>query len=435
MKIGLIHPPHEYKSDTKDLVHINGISYIEATLRESYDVKTVNFKHDSNASLEDIADCDIVGLTSLMDSYKFFKKALPEIKKQGKKIIVGGPLISSYGLTSSNLLMNLFPQIDFAVIGEGEKTIKGLIEKLENPSKQYPSGLVYRDSEGKLNTTNKAEIVHDLDELNEIDYHRWTGLAEELKGHGFSLLTSRGCPNHCSFCYKISPGTRSFSLARIEKEIQKVTELKPRRINFNDDTFTYDRKRAIGIAELVAKSGIKYSLLTRVDCLDTELLKILKDTGCEILRPGIESFDPYVLKKNGKNITLKQVYEAIEVAQKVGIKTIGFFLLGLPGETRESIRRTINGIKETRVFPRIRLVMPLPGTRIYHEALQKGLIDEIELLKQFSEPGHFDTGEGDWVPVNLTNLSDKELLDARNEIRELRAEFEKEYKENVNELR
>jgi len=432
MKVGLINPPSPYKTEPKfsELVYGNGMLYVEAALREAgHEVKVVNFKHDPNARLEDVADCEVVGTTSALESYDFIRTTFAQLKKEGKITMVGGPLISSYGRYKNNVLMNAIPEIDYGIIGEGELTSVRLIDFLAGKSKVlFRAGLLHRTSFGIMPSQGDAEIIHNLDNLPEIDYHSFPGLAEKVNGGVFMPpQLARGCYNRCKFCYLIAPGIRRFSDARTQKEVEKITDLKPKQVNISDDTFTYDKERAIKIGEFFASRDISYFTQTRVSNSDPDLMKRLAETGCKAMLLGVESFDEEILKRNGKNTTTKQIYQAVKSVQDAGMTALGFFIVGLPGETRETIEKTIKGIRETGVRPRTRILIPLPGTEIYRQALAQGKIkDEVELLRIYSQQGlGGDTVEGDFVPINMTdNLSDRELLEARDRMNALRDETE-----------
>jgi radical SAM superfamily enzyme YgiQ (UPF0313 family) len=221
------------------------------------------------------------------------------------------------------------------------------------------------------------------------------------------------------FCYKLAPGVRTFSLERVEADVEGIIkDLKPRILDLGDEDFIYDKQRAIAIGEILHRHKSPYCVETRVDNVDREVLQRLKDTGCMQIAFGIESFNQGILDKCRKNIVLDQTYSTIGYAHDAGLKIKGFIMIGLPGETRKTLEETAKAVEKTGIFPRVRLLIPVPGTKIYQDAVRRGMIDEVELLKQYSE--HFDSDEGDWVPINLTELSDQELLKARDRIRVIR---------------
>lgn len=426
MKVGLINPGWTYSADpmNADLYHLPGIAYVSAALKEAgYEVTNVDFANDENARLDQVKDCEVVGVASYVNSYRFLRENLPILQRQGAVVVVGGPLISSYGIDKKeNLLMRTFPEIDFGVIGEGEKAVVGLCKFLEGRT-ELPRGVIYRDGIG-LRNTGRSEIVENLDDVPEVDYNDWPALRDNIRGHTLNFLTSRGCYNRCSFCFKPQKGVRSFSLSRIERELHKLVDLKPRHVCFGDDVFTYDSGRAIAVGRLAQRFGFPYNFESRVNDVSSDLARELAKTGCRQIKFGIESFDQRVLDRNGKHVKVRQIYDAIRMTQDAGMEASGFFLFGLPGETRESIEATLRGIEQTRVMPRARLLIPLPGTEIYKQAVREGKINELDFLKSLSEPEHFDTTRGNWVPINLTDgVSDKELLEARDTANSLRKNF------------
>lgn len=408
MKIGLINPGWEYKADpmNADFFHVPGIAYVGASLKKAgHKVTYVDFKNNPDASLEQIENCKIIGIATYLNSYDFLKKILPKLKKPKRMIIAGGPLISSYGSSRNNLLMETFPEISMGLLGEGEITFPFWIRNRKDITGKNPKSL----------------RVENLDNLPEINYNDWPAIRDGTKGHSFNVLFSRGCYNQCSFCFRPQQGLRSFSLSRIEREIQKIEELKPRMVVIGDDVFTYNKERAMNVGRLMHKYGLPYAVESRVNDLSSELARSLAETGCRQVKFGVESFDQTVLDMAHKRIETKQIYESIKIVQDVGMEAAAFILFGLPGETKKSIETTLKGIEETRVMPRARVLIPLPGTEIYRNLVNQGKINELEMLKSYSDPAHFDTTEGNWVPINLTeNVSDEELLAARDKANSFR---------------
>ncbi len=425
MKIGLINPGHKYKADPRnwDLVHLPGIAWIGAKLKsQGHQIKVVDFMHDKSASLRELEDYRVVGIASYLNGYQFLRTNLPPLKREGKTVIVGGPLVSSYGLSERNLLMRTFPEIDFGVIGEGELATSGLIKHLEQRT-PLPRGIVYREGR-EIKTTGLAEQVENLDDLPEIDLKDWQSFTNAGKGVSINVLMSRGCYNKCSYCYHENTGVRSFSLSRIERELRRVADLRPRQITFGDDVWAYSKDRVMGMVRILKEIGLPYVVETRVNDLDPEKVRIMADSGCKQIKFGIESFSQEILNRAHKNVRVEDIYRAVKLTQDAGMEANAFLLFGLPGETKKTIQETLRGIEETRVIPRARLFIPIPGTEIYRSLLEQGKIDELKALKDFSHPAHFDSVKGNWVPINLcTGVSDKELVAARDEANAFRKQF------------
>ena len=137
---------------------------------------------------------------------------------------------------------------------------------------------------------------------------------------------------------------------------------------FYDDVFTLDKKRASAIADEILKRGIKirWTCETRVNLVDKELLRHIKQAGCYAIAYGIESASPDILNILNKDITLEQVVEAVRIAQEVGLQTIGYFMIGSPGETPETIAGTIQFAKKLKLdFAQFSVATPFPGTKLY----------------------------------------------------------------------
>ena len=148
---------------------------------------------------------------------------------------------------------------------------------------------------------------------------------------------------------------------------------------FYDDVFTLDKKRASAIADEILKRGIKirWTCETRVNLVDKELLRHIKQAGCYAIAYGIESASPDILNILNKDITLEQVVEAVRIAQEVGLQTIGYFMIGSPGETPETIAGTIQFAKKLKLdFAQFAVTTPFPGTKLYNLYL-KGKEGEI----------------------------------------------------------
>ncbi|MFH1211501.1 MAG: radical SAM protein [Candidatus Woesearchaeota archaeon] len=429
MKICLINQRITYGSDrtSGNLIFLNGIMDVDAALTAAgYDVKIADLEHDRNAGLDYASGCTVACLTSVLQSYDFFKDALPQLKRDGKTVIVGGQLMSSYGLSDRNLLMRAFPEIDFGVVGEAELTAPALLGFLQGRN-DMPGGVIFRDGT-RLRTSGQANIIQKLDSLPESDYSRWPDFSAAVKGNTANFRqTARGCYAHCSFCYKMSEGLRSFSEQRIMREFENISTLGARQLHFSDNTFTYDYERTARILEKMPDYIRRFTMMTRADKMNPALARDLKNAGCSAVKFGVESLDHEILRRTGKGITPEQVRHAVECSKDAGLDVLAFMIIGLPGECRKSLERTVRSIKEMRLKCQPRLLIPLPGTWIYDEAVRLEKIDEMDMLRQFSNPEYYsDTKDGNWVPVNMSDgLTDQELIDARDEIKELRMEFER----------
>ena len=196
------------------------------------------------------------------------------------------------------------------------------------------------------------------------------------------MVSSRGCPYRCTFCLwpDILYGHkfRARSAENVVDEIEEAVRVYGHdEIYFDDDTFTIDRQRVMDICRLILERGlekeVEWIAQCRVDTVDREMLEAMKAANCGYILFGVESGSPEMLKKMKKGITLDKVRDAFELTREVGIKTQAFFLFGMPGETQETIRETIEFAKEINASStQFAVAIPHPGTALYEECKANG---------------------------------------------------------------
>jgi hopanoid biosynthesis associated radical SAM protein HpnJ len=230
-----------------------------------------------------------------------------------------------------------------------------------------------------------------------------------IKNPYVSIYTSRGCPALCSFC--LWPQTysghkmRTRSAENVYQEVKWIKENLPqvRDISFDDDTFSADRKHARAVAEKIAPLGVSWVINARANC-DFETLKIMRDAGLHHVIVGYESSDEQILKNIRKGVTRAQAEEFTRNCKKLGITIHGAFIMGLPGETRETIRATIDYAKQLDLDSiQVSLASPYPGTEFYEQCRREGWIVSETFLD--------DTGHQSCV-IGYPHLSNKEIFDA-----------------------
>ena len=201
-------------------------------------------------------------------------------------------------------------------------------------------------------------------------------------GHPTAMVSSRGCPYRCTFCLwpDILYGHkfRARSAKNVVDEIeQAVRQYGHDEIYFDDDTFTIDRQRVLDICRQInereLEKEVEWIAQCRVDTVDREMLEAMKAANCGYILFGVESGSPQMLKKMKKGITLDKVRAAFKLTREVGIKTQAFFLFGMPGETQETIRETIEFAKELNASStQFAVAIPHPGTALYDECKANG---------------------------------------------------------------
>jgi radical SAM superfamily enzyme YgiQ (UPF0313 family) len=343
----------------------------------------VNIKDRLTESILDFSP-DIVGITTTTPTYTDVKTIVHHIKSMDAGIIVvlGGPHVSALpeaSLTDSHA--------DVVAVGEGDYTIIDLIEKKH---KADVPGIVYRDGDG-IKSTQARPLLADLDRLpfpawHLYDLKRYKGTKViQKKWPAGSIETSRGCPFNCVFCNKLifKHKFRPKSPVRVVDEIEDMIAAGFREVHIEDDGFSndLDRSKAICRNILARDFRIPWTLKNgiRVDRVDLELLHLMKTAGCYQVAYGIESGNQSVLDRIGKKIDLDMVRKAVAMAKKVGLETYGFFMLGLPGETKETLNDTIDFALELEMdIVKFSIFMPLPGTPAFEKWANQGLIRTMD---------------------------------------------------------
>jgi len=356
-----------------------GLALIAAILEKAgypvtlLDANALNLQPETIVPL--VKDADIIGLTAMTPTINsatttahLLKQAHPDVT-----IVLGGAHVSL--LPEETLAAT--PEIDIIVRGEGEETIIELLQAVEG-EKPFDkiTGISYRKSGKIISNPSRSDMI-DLDSLPFLAYHLlpWQKYKPHPPhGRAFPfavIITSRGCPYQCAYCSKPIFGNRfrAQSPERIAEEIiyyQKSFGIKE--LAFYDDSFTLDKKRAYAIAEEMLKEGLKihWTCETRVNLVDKELLNNMKQAGCYSIAYGIESGSPEILKALDKEITLEQAEEAVSLTREAGIQTIGYFMIGSPGESPETIKQTIRFAKKLKFdFAQFSVTTPFPGTKLY----------------------------------------------------------------------
>jgi radical SAM superfamily enzyme YgiQ (UPF0313 family) len=299
------------------------------------------------------------------------------VKKMSPKtiVVIGG----SHTMALGKEIFDECKEIDFIVFGEGEITIKELMKTIEEKGDLHKvKGIGFKEK-GKIVITETREMIENLDEIPLPAYHlfdvkRYVPIAGMFKKLPFAnMVSSRGCPYDCLFCNKQVWGykLRMRSPKSIIEEIKYLVKTYDiRELAFFDDTFTIDRDRTIEICRLIKEQapGLIWKCSTRVNVVDLELLKIMKDSGCYSIGYGIESGNQDILNRVNKQITLEQSRSAIKWTKQVGIETRCYFMLNLPGDTIETTEQTLKFSKELDPdFVGFEITHPYPNTKLWKE--------------------------------------------------------------------
>jgi radical SAM superfamily enzyme YgiQ (UPF0313 family) len=350
-------------------------------------------------------DFDVAGITAMTFTMLDVKHTIDIIKKikPGCTVVLGGPHVNIYPGETIHI-----PGVDFLVLGEGESRFAALLDNLHLPDKlKEIDGLVFKDAAGQMMFTGTPGIA-DEDELNRLPfparhltpYKKYSSLLAK-RTPITTMITSRGCPFNCSFCNRPHLGKkfRALSPQRVVEEFEACLKLGIHEFLIYDDTFTIQKERVKAICRLVIqkKLDIGFDIRARVDTLDEETLALLKKAGCRGIHYGIEAGTPKILKVLRKGIDLNKAKEVFDLTKKFKIQTLAYFMIGSPTETLEDIRQTFKvAVWLNPDFIHLTILTPFPGTPIYREGLENGIIQR-DYWREFAvalntdfQPPHWD---------------------------------------------
>lgn len=309
-------------------------------------------------------------------------------------IFLGGPHISA-----DPDFLNRFGDIfDFAITGEAEKTFLESLESLL-AKKNIPR-------------VQAGSFIENLDSAPFPD-RRLIDRSKYAKHE--SLIYSRGCPYDCYYCSRpsISNKVRYRSAGNLIEEIKYLFNGTQGRIDFQDDTFTIDKNRAMDLCRAIKQSRMKieWRCNTRIDLVDEQLLSSMKDAGCSLIHFGIESGNEElrskVIKKGG--FTNRQMFDAFRLCKKLKIKIAGYFIIGHPGESKAELFETRDVILKSGIdIMGLSIPTPFPGSRLYEIAKEKGIINE-GIIDRFARKELGEGYSGNY-PVYVSEKLDREFV-------------------------
>lgn len=404
-----------------------GILAVSASLKAANvaDVCTVNLNHqteDSKSVLKrmiDTCNVDMIGtggisgqFADIFSVFRLAKEIKPEIIT-----IAGGGLITSDAETA----MEALSIVDYGVIGEGEQTIGKLVYALWSGNDiNKVQNLICKTSYGFIQT-EKSKNDLDLESLPIPDYAGFD-YAEYLKmnverenGIGYSsvaVIGGRSCKYNCTFCFHPTGSKyRQRSLDSIFKELDYLTgNYEVNYVAFREELFASDKQRIFDFCDRIKKYELVWSIQLRVDSVDEEIVKILKESNCRYIFIGIESADNSILKSMRKHITIEQVEKVLQLTADAGLDTRSTIIIGDAIETMETAQKTFNWWMnyKRRFSISMDMIIAFPGSALYKQACKNGRIpDPVQFLK-------------DGCPViNLsTKMSDEEFEQLTSKISE-----------------
>lgn len=430
MKIVLADPPVFEKRYDNSYPNV-GLLYIISFLRKEIPDANITYLEshcniDKHIEILNQLQPDIYGLSFTSKTLNLAIKTVKEVKKHfpDLTIVVGGAHATA--LPRETLQDT---QADIVVKGEGEAVFADLVRTIRNRGDlKTVEGIVYR-SEGQIhNNANRAYIKH-LDEIpfpawDIIDYDKYPGMHVKMQSKESSLVISRGCPYDCTFCSNPvwkngKPWLRYRSSDSIIQEIEYLYSLGIREIYFSSDEMNFNLTWAKDLLNKIIALDHKdlyFQCNLRVDRIESEFARMLKDAKVWLIHLGMESANNRVLKGLKKMITVEQTTNATNLLSKHGIKIFGFMMLynvweehdKLCYETSEEVDITINYCKHLLKHKRIHYMSwqfctPLPGARLYNIAKKHNImVDEDKVI--------WDRFDEHYIAMKLPGISHKEMM-------------------------
>jgi len=412
MRILLINPPFDYYSPHLLIKEPLSLAYLAGYLKKyNYKVGVVDaqagniskknnewhyglFDHEVIEKVKEF-NPDLAGITCPFSlRIDATLQAARLVKRINNKIItvVGGIHPTIFPLET---VRN--KEVDYVIMGEGEESFLSLIRHIESGNKFSEfnvDGCAYKnEQEAKLIPKNK--FIEDLDtipfparELLPIDFYlqRPAILYGLGKRRAASVITSRGCPGNCAFCNMFQTHGRKWrgrSAQNVFEEIKILLEkYQIEEVFFMDDNLTFDKGRMVELCRMILDKGIKFRWNTpngiAADCLDSDLVTLMKNAGCANICIGIESGNETVRNKIiGKGLSEEIIWNALRTCQKAGLPVVGFFILGIPGENENRFKDTLRMVNKLPFsMVATSFFTPFPGTRLYEECICKRYIDK-----------------------------------------------------------
>lgn len=306
------------------------------------------------------------------------KRIKDEIKDQSR-IALCGPHVSVLG--EEVLKENNF--IDYILVGEYEYT---LLDLVRGSNMRDILGLIYRQG-NKIQVNPRRPVIEDLDELpwparHFLPMDKYSDAFCGLPLPSLQIWASRGCPYKCIFCMwpEVMYGGHRYRARDPVKVVDEIEwciqEYGFKSIYFDDDIFNIGKDRILRLSqEMKRRIRLPWGIMARADTMDREMLETMSENGLYALKYGVESGTQEILNRSGKDLDLNKVTEMVKFAKEFGIKVHLTFTFGLPGETKETIQKTINYAAELDPDSvQFSLVTPFPGTRYFEMADKEGFL-------------------------------------------------------------
>jgi len=320
--------------------------------------------------------------SSFLDGVRLASLARAELP--GIRTLFGGPHVSAL----REAIVRDYPEVDFVVVGEGEQTLAELVAADGEGAERIPGVVCRRGGEAVFSGFRDASLA--LDSLPFPAYEKLHGYPHAYRLPIFnyprtpnsSCISSRGCPYACSYCDR-SVFRRTFRYNSATYLYEHLKYLRQRfgirHVNFYDDQFTFNQERVEEFCRLMIDGplGMTFNCALRAEHVDFELLSRMKEAGCWMASLGIETGDPELLAQHRQNADLEMLADKIRLIKKAGIRVKGLLMMGLPGETEQSIRRSMAYVYSLPLDDfNLAKFTPFPGSPLYDTIHELGTFDE-----------------------------------------------------------
>jgi len=355
------------------------MSYIDSVIQD----------YDMNQTLLEArrAEPDAIFMETTTPSIEADYENIHQLKKAtGAKVVVGGPHATYFHRS----VLEECPAIDVVIRHEFDTKIARVVSNLDDL--QAVAGITYRNG-GGIFDNGDGELEQNLDEIpfpnRDIVPWSWYLEAWYSRQPFMNMMTSRGCPYHCSFCLwpqsMYGHKQRFRSVDNVVEEIRfLVSRYGVKELNIDDGTFTTNKGRMIEFCQKLRDLGASliWTCNGRVDNLDDEMLAEMKKSGCKMIRLGVESGSQEVLESIRKGLTIKQIEDGVRLVKKHGIQALGGFMFGFPYDSKETVEQTIQLAKKLSPDQvQFSISMCYPGTSLYDYAKKNNLL----LVNSFKE--------------------------------------------------
>lgn len=408
-----------------------GMAYVSSCLSQAgHSVSVVNLNQGGEECYERLAKVvasqqpKLVLTGGLSAHYQQIRRLVTVVRELSPEtlIVAGGGVV-----TASPKLMFDYIGPDFIIMGEGELTAVELADQLlgrVSIELDAIDGIGYRKEDGNLFLTNPRSPIMDLDSLPFPDLEGF-GIEEYLSlqqpndnlylyisdhPRFYPIISSRGCPYNCTFCYHpLGQKYRSRSVANFIAEIEYViSRYDVRNIAIFDELLACNRERLFEICNRIKELSrpVQWMCQLRVDFIDEELLRAMKEAGCFIVSYGFESASDEVLQSMKKFISKEQIDRALRLTRAAGIGIQGYFIFGDPAETLETAHETLTFWKSNSDYHiTLGYIRPYPGSVLWKTELRKSGLDELSFLEKCV-----------YDPPNMSRLSPKEWFSLQKEV-------------------